>query len=373
MYSSGSVYKTLFQNIIYTSVHFSIILATSVQFFFFFSDNNGVVTRGCLKKDDAATCKAEENCLTFEDGKNNQVICKSCEGTDANCSQTDMTANDYKYNKVCDAGITKCIAKVDNKLVVRGCASDTEKCNDNNTCKICEGDKCNQGIFPVNRVQCYQCNGDKCNDVSAVTSKPCLNFDDKDECYTKGENDTTMIRGCKSDTTANQCSTTATGCVYCATSKCNSLKYKHDQTLKCYQCTGENVDSDCFKEQTSKDFKACTEQILYSDAEYCYSAVSAETIKRGCLHDNKDLAAEACTGNDSDSCTKCNTADGCNSGKKNAEEFTCIVCRSDIDYKCYDEATKFTGEKCRTGTSSSKDGCFHGLWSKYRIQLEFIL
>lgn len=278
-----------------------------------------------------------------------------------------MSANDYKYNKICDEGIAKCLVKVDNKLIVRGCASATETCNDSNTCTICTSDKCNAGIFPPNRLQCYQCNGDKCNDVLAnsIASKPCLNYVDKDECYTKGEDDTKMIRGCKSDAKENQCTSAATGCVFCSPDKCNSLKYKHDQTLKCYQCTGENVDSDCFKEQTSKDFKACTEQILYTEEEYCYSAINDDTIKRGCLHDNKDLTVDVCTANDKDSCTKCNTADGCNSAKKDPEEFSCIVCRSDMEKKCYDDADKLTGQKCRTGASSSKDGCFHGIWSKY--------
>lgn len=330
-------------------------------------DTSGNIERGCRKPSEESTCTSDKNCVLSDDSKNNQLICKKCDGSDEKCAQTDMNVNDLKYNQICEAGITKCIVKVDNKLTVRSCASesDVSKCADANTCKTCDSINCNTGIFPQKRINCYQCNGTTCTDVAtnSVSSKPCLIYEEKDECYTKAESEVDMSRGCKSDSKDNKCSTGAEGCAFCATDNCNSFKYKRDQERKCYQCKGDSTSTECFNQQTGTDYKNCEKQILYNATEYCYTKSDGDDIARGCLHDA--LTLDECKDGDS-YCTKCNDSDGCNN-KTVSNEFTCIVCRSDLDKSCYNEAQYLTGQKCRTSESSSKEGCFHGIWSEYML------
>lgn len=277
-----------------------------------------------------------------------------------------MKLNDLKYNEICDDGVNSCLMKVDNKLVVRGCNKGNTDCgSDDTTCKTCKEVNCNTGIFPTKRINCYQCSGSSCLDIATNTelTKPCLNYVADDKCYTLGKSETDMIRGCQSDTKDNQCSSSTTqGCLFCSADNCNNLKYKYDQKLKCHRCTSSDPANDCFKEQTGKESQNCEKQLLYTDKEYCYARLDNGKIERGCLSDNDKVTLENCA--DDEVCTKCNNADGCNS-KAMESKFTCIVCRSDINENCRDNADKFEGKPCRTAESSPADGCFTGIWSKY--------
>lgn len=336
-------------------------------------DASGIVTRGCLLPAQEADCTEANNCSKTDAEKNKQLVCKTCAASDAECSQTAMTDNTVKFMKICNANQAQCIINVKDKKVIRGCASadDVTACTDATTCKVCDNVFCNTGIFPTARINCYQCTESTCNDVTAnnIASKPCLNYVADDKCYTKGTSETTMKRGCQSDvdTTANECSAEKEGCLFCKDSNCNNLKYKHDQALKCYQCTGSSTAKDCFNKQSGTDFKNCEKQILYNDVEYCYTRVNGDTITRGCLHDNTELTVDNCK--DDSVCTKCTTKDkdGCNSAEFSSI-FTCINCRSDDDPKCWNDAGKMTGKECRTAEGSAADGCFHGIWNGVAIR-----
>ncbi|KAI8118652.1 hypothetical protein CVS40_9774 [Lucilia cuprina] len=333
-------------------------------------DTSGNISRGCKTAEEVATCTADNNCILSDERKNNQLICKKCDATDEKCSQTDMNVNDLKYNQICGEGVKKCIKKIDNKLVVRGCATDSDisQCTDAKTCETCDSVMCNTGVFPKERIRCHQCTGSSCLDVAAnsLVAKPCTNYVENDQCYTKAKSETDMTRGCKSDTKDNQCTDTAEGCAFCSSDNCNYLKYKYDQVLKCHQCTGDDATNECFKEQTSTEFKDCKKQLLYNEAEYCYTQINGDKIQRGCLHDNADLTADKCT--DSNNCKKCNSANGCNNAKEEPPQFTCIVCRSDLNEKCWNDAKTMQGQKCRVRPSSAKEGCFHGIWNGVAIR-----
>ncbi|XP_037819819.1 prestalk protein-like [Lucilia sericata] len=276
-----------------------------------------------------------------------------------------MNINDQKYNHICVEGVSRCFKKVVNKLVVRGCASksDIQQCSNSKTCETCDSVNCNTGIFPKGRITCYQCTGSSCEDVTAnnIVYKVCANYEENDQCYTVAKSEIDMTRGCKSDTRDNECLDAAEGCVFCSNNNCNNLKYIYDQVLKCHQCTSDDITSECFDKQTSKVFEKCKRQIRYNFPEYCYTQINGNTIKRGCLHDNLDLTLDLCQDIDSDTCSKCNNRDGCNSEKETLD-FTCIVCRSDENFKCWDEANTFKGKHCRVSPSSPKEGCFHGIW-----------
>ncbi|KAM7352834.1 uncharacterized protein ACRADG_005199 [Cochliomyia hominivorax] len=330
-------------------------------------DTSGKIIRGCATQEFEGTCK-DANCKLSDSGKNNETICKKCDASDPKCSQTDMNTNDMQYSEICSDGITECLLKVDdNKLIVRGCNTGKISCSDNTTCKTCKGTNCNTGIFPDKRINCYQCSGSSCLDTTNLTSKPCLKYVSNDKCYTLGKSETEMIRGCQSDGDNNQCSTTNDSCLFCSADNCNNLKYKYDQKLKCHHCESNDPTNDCFKEQTGKEFKNCEKQILYDAEPYCYSRVDdSGAIKRGCLHDDDKVTIDNCKDND-DVCIKCNNADGCNS-KAMSHEFTCIVCRSDLDQQCFNDADKIAGKECRTSPSSPQEGCFHGIWNGVAIR-----
>ncbi|XP_059221417.1 protein psiQ [Stomoxys calcitrans] len=327
----------------------------------FTKNDAGTITRDCMGGGDCTG----ENCKTCDgtDACNNHNICKKCSTDDALCSQSQVT--DIKYNSICDSSTTECFAQVKDKKVERRCAAAQDTCDaTSTTCKKSAAALSNQGFFPAKRIQCYQCSGSECSDPSTATilAKPCANYVDNDQCYMTAESAAAVVRGCKSDD-GTKCSDDAgdkSNCFTCSADSCNNSAYEKIQKLKCIQCEGD----DCYKEQQASDAKDCKEKILYNAEESCITTFTKDGIYRGCLHDNPTLAEEC--NKDGTSCKKCNSGDGCN---KEAEEntFTCIVCRSDIDKKCWNEADS-TGQKCRTGESSAQEGCFHGIWNDVAIR-----
>ncbi|XP_037825457.1 uncharacterized protein LOC119613503 [Lucilia sericata] len=283
-------------------------------------DTSGNIERGCKTDDEAQNCKAENNCIITDEEKNNQFICKKCDATDEKCSQTDMNINDLKYNQICEEGIKKCLKKVEEKLVVRDCATETDiiKCTDANVCEICDSINCNSGIYPKKRIICYQCTGSSCLDVTAdnIVYKACTNYEEDDRCYTIAKSETDMIRGCKSDTKDNPCSDAAVGCAYCTSDNCNNLKYKYEQKLRCHQCTSDDQENECFKTQTSQVFEECENELFYNESEYCYLHMNDSTIERGCLQDQPLLTVDNCHDDENYICYKCNHTNGCNSKEK---------------------------------------------------------
>lgn len=63
------------------------------------------------------------------------------------------------------------------------------KCSDridaNESCFHCNSDKCNDKIFPTDRLYCFQCEGEKCIHVdnSVNVRYPCTNYAKSDSCY----------------------------------------------------------------------------------------------------------------------------------------------------------------------------------------------
>ncbi|XP_005187592.1 protein psiQ [Musca domestica] len=326
----------------------------------FTSNDGGVITRGCLQKDqpcEASTCKS-----CTGDSCNNHNICKKCSTDDADCSQTDGSL--VKYNEICESSTTQCFVQVKDKKVERRCATADDSCNNDTTCKKTDGSISNAGYFPTKRIHCYQCAQTDCSDVSvsAVPKKPCRNYVDNDECYMTAESATAVTRGCKSDDNA-KCGTGGgeQGCVTCQTDNCNNSTYERQQKLKCIQCQG----TDCYKEQAAAEAKDCEKKILYSDKEACFTLVADGDIQRSCLH-NDAATKEKCE-KAGDACKVCSNEDGCNRSAESSN-FQCIVCRSDENKDCWNDASKVSGKKCRTGESSPEEGCFHGIWNGVAIR-----
>lgn len=248
---------------------------------------------------------------------------------------------------------------VDEMKVVRGCSVRGNECNvESDTCQKCNESNCNKGIFPKNRLNCFQCDTvENCKrDITENTfAKPCLNYVKDDKCYLYRDGSTSTKLGCQSDIENNPCTKdTANGqCRYCSDSNCNRRLFQEAMRIKCIQCSGNRTSNhDCF-ELSAGAFPAKVCEM--DDVIGCYTKQEGDTITRGCCNKNmanSGLNCVACDGN--------NDA-GCNNV---ADYFTCIRCRSDDNGNCKDMRQSIQGEKCRTG-SGREEGCFSGIWSKY--------
>lgn len=321
---------------------------------------NGVITRGCYTEETTKPCEVGDNCKTCEtDACNKQTICKSCDTSNNDCSQSSVT--DIKYNAICNSAETQCFMNVKDKKVERRCAAEGDTCDSSSTtCKLCTGVNCNTGIFPANRRQCFQCAKTNCDAAGSNkdNAKPCLNYVAEDKCYATGTSADDMTRGCQSDVEPKPCEESDEACSTCGQDSCNSLTYKRDAKMSCVKCNTQSA-ADCADERDVSKAEACKEQLLYNQTESCYTLTKGSAVQRGCLYDD---GKDDC--HDNKSCVICSDKNGCNSQKVDIE-FTCIVCRSDLDENCWNNADKQTGKTCRTHNSSETEGCFNGIWSKF--------
>ncbi|XP_030383159.1 uromodulin-like [Scaptodrosophila lebanonensis] len=314
------------------------------------SDITGKVTRGCLAKDDN-NCSSPDCFQCSDSGCNTHPICKKCEASDPDCSQTDAKADEY--NQVCELG-NMCVKQLnDAKRVVRGCG-DGKSCESNTeACIACVGPNCNEGIYPESRLQCYQC--ENCNFLNNNSSMPCLVYDDAEKCYARAESADTMQRGCFSDPAAKcSASTTDPKCLSCNENGCNKLKY--ERNVDCFQCS--DADS-CAGSQAENIVPPCSKPVGYAETDVCYTQVKDGITYRGCFNERDSQLGEC---SEATSCTTC-ISKACNweeTGKVQDSNFTCIRCRSDNFAGCRDAADKIGGEKCTKECTDNK--CFTGTW-----------
>lgn len=131
----------------------------------------------------------------------------------------------------------------------RGCvnnlkANETESCynEDNDSCKLCFGDDCNNKINPQT---CYTCDSNvdlNCvNNLNTSYQHQCKNYYDK--CFTFVNNDQ-VIRGCLNEHSdmEDPCSGEAAFCHTCEDDNCNSEAAADD--IVCYSCDSVN-DPNC--------------------------------------------------------------------------------------------------------------------------------
>uniref|UniRef100_A0A1A9WZI1 DUF753 domain-containing protein n=1 Tax=Glossina brevipalpis TaxID=37001 RepID=A0A1A9WZI1_9MUSC len=328
----------------------------------------GNVIRGCVANYAIGNCEAP-SCFTCNfDGCNDHNTCKSCSINNDTCSRTDVS--DKKFDEICESSQTQCLVKVaDGGKVERRCAQESDYCFNNKTCKLCSGPLCNGGIFPEDRLSCFQCNGTDCKySFQPLTQGSyCSNYVENDKCYVYGDNESSMQRGCVSDD-MNPCAMgnqNTAKCLICDKNHdCNNRPYKSPQILKCIECESTKENIHCLNSQDQSLAKSCSKKdLLYTDEELCYTHLKNSSAKRGCLYDhmaNKDECKEE------DGCEKCSGMNGCNN-KEITINFSCIVCRSDTNKKCRNDAKHLRGTSCRTDVGWNK-GCFYGIWNDIVIR-----
>nr|AAU06512.1 putative salivary protein [Culicoides sonorensis] len=133
--------------------------------------------------------------------------CLQCDsGTNATCVNPDGASG----ARACSNGAQCYVRVVDDGRVLRGCQSELpdtakENCSDKEdevTCKLCNFNACNAGLFPHHRIFCHFCDernsNRNCSLAIEGTPSPCRTFLANDKCIVRKEGDH-VIRQCLSD------------------------------------------------------------------------------------------------------------------------------------------------------------------------------
>ncbi|XP_052899510.1 extracellular matrix protein A-like [Anopheles moucheti] len=199
--------------------------------------------------------------------------------------------------------------------VVRGNVVEYPECRDSSHCVECFHDGCNVGLFPQDRLLCYQCSGVECAQLanSALTPEPCLRYDAANaKCYTWYGSASSAQRGCLLDDDSI-CQMEGVSCQSCTESGCNDVQYdSFSDTKMCVKCSTNRV---CDENPTEE---SC------STGGGCYTFYSELLVTaKGCVSELRESMAwyDECTaGTASERCERC-FGDLCNRNK-------CYVCNS---------------------------------------------
>lgn len=198
-----------------------------------------LVVRGCASDLSQAACLNSLECKTCGDNACNNKAAADLK-TDQRCLQCSTNSD---AGGLCLAGTTatqpcktesesKCFMQVQSDgHLKRGCKGDLSEAEvtacSGDTCRICNEPSCNTGIYPANRLRCYQCKSsvDKtCNETLQGEDKSlyCKLYKADDKCYSRDASDDLFERGCQSD-------------LGLTADACQDLDDKH-----CESCSGEN-------------------------------------------------------------------------------------------------------------------------------------
>uniref|UniRef100_A0A182JRT2 DUF753 domain-containing protein n=1 Tax=Anopheles christyi TaxID=43041 RepID=A0A182JRT2_9DIPT len=310
--------------------------------------------KGCVRQlEDSTECNAGDDgrcVLCNVDGCNSEpralecVVCSS--KIEASCVEPMAMV---QSRKLCPVG--GCVTFIDDDgYTVRGCALDyqltTALCT-GTTCQVCtNNDACNNALFPLNRLQCYQCSGATCLDVTSQIPSFCQRYSANDTCYVYASSPTNIRRGCLSDPFSD---CPADGCVKCSTANgCNSDPPIGANTLTCHQCEGV----DCAIEQTGAG-TVCP-PVLLGRSDACYTWVEKYSVRRGCLSEER-----ACSPMNPN-CHICSSGKDCNADPYPIERHECVQCDElEEDERCRWGFNQSEVETCpSTQQSTYEVGCY---------------
>lgn len=313
---------------------------------------NDELLQDCLNSANCKTC-IEDNCNT----KESLQRCYSCNSVeDKSCAtlQTPLT------DKICDEYFDTCKVYVKpNSTTHRGCSKEIDEagieCSAQTVnCKQCSENLCNGGIFPSNRLSCYQCKGlpssDCSNNINDEMIFPCEKYNFRDSCYLFVDKNNLTVRGCLSDSEffSTLCQSDLSVCDVCQTSNCNMKNVMRPPTMNCIKCD-TSLDPKCIWGFSESSKTPCTKNVYHYQEESCFTfQVSNTTLIRGCT-----LDSNACK--ISNSCQLCRE-DGCNNEKKIAQY--CIECNSEENKSCYDRPEKLKNVSCEGNITYEHRGCY---------------
>lgn len=261
------------------------------------------VSKGCAKDCPDPTCNYCQGADC-----NDQLYCLRCASTvDNEC----IAGTENPFATPCGKGL-KCITGIDaTGNTIRGCENSITVTSQ----ALCETDKCNTGLYPIDRLSCYQCSGVECISESLLPTGHgvCSLYKENDECYLiVSEDGETITRGCVSDEIT---CTDNEHCISCPASGCNSQA----EQQYCIQCSG----NDCLTDLDAGTVCPSGASLSY---EQCYTYNNKETVIRGCISSAEDDIKTICNDDENGQCTLCSGAN-CNNAAENVYA-SCIVCDS---------------------------------------------
>lgn len=348
-----------------------------------FNSANKVIERGCSSSlTNERACQANPgNCLAcgfarcnIQESKADIYHCASCNSKDdPNCVRDTPTP----IVQACSTNMcySRIIPMVNSNWyhVEKGCAANLQRpssCTGGNSgCTICQGDRCNNIVYPVDRMSCLTCRNNECNanGTAASMQKFCRLYNRQLQgCITLYDvNDKVNFRGCFSDAavgTQEVCNDISELlCTKCSNRNCNVDTKRRGK--KCFKCSG----LDCFTPNYPADIVECL-----SD---CYVGVNAagETV-RDCA--SAIANTTSCSANDDENsrCVVCSD-DLCNAIQfPTQKRLKCHTCDNPSDCPASETNLKYCErfgdqEKCVTAFSPDNKVIERGCQSSIKNKL----
>ncbi|XP_017868180.1 PREDICTED: uncharacterized protein LOC108617050 [Drosophila arizonae] len=311
------------------------------------------------------------NCNFFDivPRPNDCAVCSSFD--DVNCAVDPTQITRFETCNVLPN--TRCMTRVlTDGSTERGCLSNLATAalraclKGEGNCDVCEGDLCNQEIYPADRRRCQRCNtvlDPTCGSAPNAASV-CPRYDESQGCSVKLVNGETY-RGCQSEFECDD--SDKQYCRNCKGDNCNvadleliNIGYPGKWVtppINCYTCAGvdcqgsglgalqkchDNNQQNCatvFASNGSVVLRSCTDQ-LYGDTDltqYC----------------------DANSGN----CKFCKSS-GCNNAQQLADYVDCVLCDGSEQAEC----VRSIGDVKRQ--VSCQGSCFTGLYPRNRTELD---
>lgn len=346
-----------------------------------FNSANEVIERGCSSslmnekqcESNSGNClKCSFNRCNIQESKNDIYHCVSCNSKDdPSCVHGNPSPN------VQACSTNRCYSKllpIENSNwfhVEKGCAANlpsSSSCT-GSSCTICQGERCNNIVYPVDRMSCLSCRNNECNSntTSTTMQKYCRLYNRQLQgCITLYDvHDKVNFRGCFSDSavgTQEVCSDNSQLlCTKCKNRNCNSDTKRRGK--KCFKCSG----LECFTPNYPADVVECL-----SD---CYVGVNGkgETV-RDCASAIANTTNCSSQEDENGKCIICND-DLCNAiqfpTQKRLKCYTCDDPRNcPADEKNLDYCERFGDqEKCVTAFSNDDKVIERGCSSNFKNKL----
>lgn len=234
-----------------------------------FNDSDAVVERGCSStvQNKAACNSTESNCLkcnfnrcNVQKSKQELYSCVSCNSKDDPSCVTNSTSPTIKAcrSNQCYSRLLPIQGSIW-QHVEKGCVTDLSNPNSctGSNCTACVGDRCNNVLYPSDRMSCLNCRNNDCNRAN-ISSTTCTLYNRPNQgCVTLYNNSNEVFyRGCHSDAargTQDICNDSSQLiCSKCLSRNCNKDTVRRGK--KCFKCQGV----ECFMPNFPADVIDCT-------------------------------------------------------------------------------------------------------------------
>lgn len=250
---------------------------------------------------DSKCLKCSFNSCNVQKSLQELYHCVSCNSLDdPNCikSSSSVATKSCTTNQ-CFSRLLTVSAGSPWQYVIKGCVSDLStsyNCT-GNSCSSCTGDRCNNILYPSNRLSCLSCKNDECKQEN-VPSKTCELYNgSRQGCVTLYDtNDEVFHRGCYSDVangTREVCDDPSQLlCTKCTSADCNRDTVRRGK--KCFKCQGLG----CFTPEYPADVVDCLSNCymgINERGENVRDCASAFTNTTACGDDNGVSRCNVCT------------------------------------------------------------------------------